>query len=150
MALAIHVTVQFSTDTDSPTAGEIIRWAKLALDTKSNRAGDTTVRVVGDDEAKYLNEKWRRSAGPTNVLAFPAQGLELEPPLLGDIVICASVANSEAQRDGKKNHAHWAHLVIHGTLHLLGYDHITDADAANMEEQECSLLRELGYPDPYI
>ncbi|MFT4580774.1 MAG: putative rRNA maturation factor [Gammaproteobacteria bacterium] len=150
MAIETHVTVQFATDLDAPPASEIVKWATLALETKMSRPCELTVRVVGDKEGRHLNEHWRMGDGPTNVLAFPMEGLELEPPLLGDVVICASVANSEAMRDGKENHTHWAHLVIHGTLHLLGYDHLTDSEAADMEAQECTLMRELGYRDPYL
>jgi probable rRNA maturation factor len=150
MALATHVTVQFATGLDTPPAREIVRWAKFALESKMSRPCEITVRIVGEEEGQHLNERWRNGAGPTNVLAFPMEGLDLELPLLGDVVICASVANREASRDGKNNHAHWAHLVIHGILHLLGYDHLSENDAADMEARECSLMNELGYPDPYL
>jgi len=97
-----------------------------------------------------LNQAWRRKAGPTNVLAFPASGLDgVMPELLGDVVICAPVAALEAKIQNKTLDAHCAHLVIHGTLHLLGFDHVKPARAKVMEAIERRILAELDYPDPY-
>jgi probable rRNA maturation factor len=146
MSGTIHV--QIATDDDTiPGADEIIRWADHAL-RLNNREAEVTIRIVGLEEGRELNEQWRGGLGPTNVLAFEHESLDVQPRLLGDVVVCAPVANSEALDDGKSRLAHWAHLVIHGTLHLLGYDHHNDADAAKMEAVERTLLRELGYPDP--
>jgi probable rRNA maturation factor len=146
----MSVNVQIATDRDAtPGADDIIEWADCAL-ALGPEAMEMTVRVVGLDEGRRLNERWRRGTGPTNVLAFPVEGLRVEPGLLGDVVVCAPVANAEARHGGKSVHAHWAHLVIHGTLHLLGHDHLDDADAQRMEEVERTLLQKLGYPDPYL
>jgi probable rRNA maturation factor len=143
------VNVQIATDIEVPHTREIVKWAQLALRSHTE-AIEITVRVVGDAEGCELNERWRNGSGPTNVLAFPIDEIDVKPQLRGDVVICASVADAEAVRDGKPKDAHWAHLVVHGTLHLLGYDHLIDRDAKIMEAQECTLLEELGYPDPYL
>ena len=93
---------------------------------------------------------WRKRAGPTNVLSFPSTGLErIAPALLGDIVICAPVVEREAQHQRKALRAHWAHMVIHGTLHLLGLDHTEEQQALIMEQLEAEILGRLGYADPY-
>lgn len=146
----MRVNVQIATDRDEiPSVDKLAEWADSALRLSRGEL-EMTVRIVGLDEGRCLNEQWRRSTGATNVLAFPIEGLALRPGLLGDVVVCAPVANSEARRDGKTAHAHWAHLVIHGTLHLLGYDHLNAEDAAKMEAVERTLLGELGYPGPYL
>ena len=142
------ICVQIATDDDeTPGADDIVRWADSALRLHDPEA-EITIRIVGFEEGRQLNEQWRRGSGPTNVLAFGHERVDVEPGLLGDVVVCAPVANSEALGDGKSRDAHWAHLVIHGTLHLLGYDHHNDADANKMEAAERTLLRELGYSDP--
>jgi len=144
------ITVQIATrDGYVPRAADIKRWASQALGDRGDGT-DVTVRIVGLDEGSRLNEKWRNAAGPTNVLAFPMDAMETCPGLLGDIVICADVANAEARSDGKARTAHWAHLVVHGALHLLGYDHQSSAEATEMESIERTILAELGYPDPYL
>lgn len=146
----MSVNVQIVADPDdTPSVEKLAEWADCALRMRTGEL-EMTVRVVGLEEGRRLNERWRHSSGPTNVLSFPIEGLEAFPSLLGDVVVCAPVANSEARGEGKSWHAHWAHLVIHGTLHLLGHDHLNDADAAIMEEVERTLLRKLGYPDPYL
>lgn len=112
------------------------------------------VRVVEAGESAALNQRYRDRAGPTNVLAFPAPPLPAqpagEPVMLGDLVICASLVASEAAEQGKSWTAHFAHLLVHGSLHLLGFDHATDAEARAMEALETAILRELGFPDPYV
>jgi probable rRNA maturation factor len=109
-----------------------------------------TLRVVGREEGAGLNLRYRGKSGATNVLAFP---LEAPPGLpgggLGDVVICAPVVAEEAAQQGKAPAAHWAHLVIHGILHLLGHDHQTEAQAARMEAAEVEVLARLGFGDPY-
>ena len=116
--------------------------------------GELTIRVVGEAESAELNERYRHKRGPTNVLAFPseplpAEGAEDELLPLGDLVICAPVVAREAAEQGKTLEAHWAHIVIHGALHLVGYDHETDAEAGEMEGRERELLAALGIADPY-
>lgn len=110
------------------------------------------IRVVDETESAALNQQFRDKSGATNVLAFPPEesvmpGAEL--PQLGDIAICGAVVAREAAEQGKPLEAHWAHMVVHGCLHLLGFDHMTDAEAAEMEARECELLGQLGIPDPY-
>ncbi len=101
-------------------------------------------------EGLALNARWRCQKHATNVLSFPASGLEdVAPELLGDIVICAPVVEEEARTQGKLAQAHWAHLVVHGTLHLLGYDHVHAKDAIRMESLETATLAALGFDDPY-
>jgi probable rRNA maturation factor len=111
---------------------------------------ELTIRIVDETEAQQLNETWRQRSYPTNVLSFPYEsppGIEI--PLLGDLVICAPVVAREAQEQHKTLEAHWAHLVIHGTLHLLGYDHQEETQALAMEALEINILNNLGYPNPY-
>lgn len=143
------ITVQIATDeANLPDASALERWAHHALGHEC-ASGELTVRVVGQEEGRQLNSQWRGRDKATNVLAFPLDEPDFEPRLLGDIVICAPVANAECSDDQVAREAHWAHLTIHGVLHLLGYDHECDSDAAVMESRERTILAELGYPDPY-
>jgi probable rRNA maturation factor len=151
-ARAVAVAVQDASGAPQvPSAARLRAWAKLALGKEAS--GELTVRVVGVEEGAELNSQYRGKQGPTNVLSFPAGrlpdalGAELLP--LGDLVICAAVVEREAREQGKALEAHWAHMVIHGALHLQGYDHETRVEAAEMEARERSLLAELGFPDPY-
>lgn len=132
-----------------PPEADIARWARAALST-SVRGGGLSVRIVGEAESRALNAQYRRKDMPTNVLSFPAElpaGVPLEE--FGDLVICAPVVAREAAEQGKAPEAHWAHLVVHGCLHLLGFDHEEEAGAEIMEPLETKLLAEMGYPDPY-
>lgn len=146
----VDVDVQYaSTDADLPATQDVSKWIACALRERSAPT-TLTVRIVDEEEGRLLNERWRGGSGATNVLSFTAEGLEeVAPELLGDIVVCAPVAAREAHAQGKSPHAHWAHLLIHGTLHLLGFDHESVADAAAMENRERLLLAELGFADPY-
>jgi len=125
-------------------------WALAALAGR-REAVELTIRVVDHAEGTQLNQRFRGRPGPTNVLSFPFDPPPGLPPqdLIGDLVICAPVVAREAQEQGKPEEAHWAHLVVHGTLHLLGYDHLTDPDAAAMEAMETVILAGLGFPSPY-
>ncbi|MDH1008092.1 rRNA maturation RNase YbeY [Pseudomonas nicosulfuronedens] len=136
--------------TDLPSEADFRKWCELALRQRSNDS-ELTIRVVDEAEGRELNKTWRHKDYATNVLSFPADVPDelLDIPLLGDLVICAPVVTREAAEQGKSAEAHWAHLVIHGCLHLLGYDHIDDAEAEEMEGLERELLAELGHPDPY-
>ncbi|AKA16342.1 rRNA maturation RNase YbeY [Aeromonas hydrophila] len=112
---------------------------------------EVTVRIVDEAESNELNLTYRGKDKPTNVLSFPFEappGLEL--PLLGDLVICRQVVEHEAAEQGKPLMAHWAHMVVHGSLHLLGYDHIEDDEAEEMEALERDIMQELGFADPYL
>lgn len=130
-----------------PAAASLRRWARAAL---GRAPGAVTVRIVGGAESARLNRRYRARAGATNVLSFPAAPLpDGRRPLLGDLVIAAPVVAREATAQGKAPAAHWAHMVVHGCLHLLGYDHQAAAAAARMEGRERRILHRLGYPDPY-
>lgn len=132
-----------------PDEAKISHWARMAL-SGFDTSSELCIRIVDEEEGTLLNRTWRSKTGPTNVLSFPADPLpEIIPRLLGDVIICAPVVEREASEQGKKREDHWAHMVIHGTLHLLGYDHINEMDAAAMEEKEISLLAELDIRNPY-
>ena len=148
--MTIEVVLQSaSTRQDLPDETQISQWVEAALDGLRGEA-ELTVRIVDEEEGAQLNEQWRNGTGATNVLSFPAgNDLPMMPGLLGDIVICAPVVEKEAKEQGKTLTAHWAHLVIHGVLHLLGYDHQNDREAAVMEALEIEKLRKLGYGNPY-
>lgn len=130
---------------------------KCARQVFDDLAGELVVRVVDEAESAALNQRYARKKGPTNVLAFPAGDplvagepmLPAEPTALGDLAICAAVVAREAAEQGKAAKAHWAHMVIHGCLHLRGYDHMNAADASIMEARERELLAGLGIADPY-
>ena len=149
--VAVAVAVQdVSGAAAVPSPAKLRKWARSAAG--SRRKGEITVRIVSASESAALNSEYRGKQGPTNVLSFPAAAApavrgELLP--IGDLVICASVVAREAREQGKKPDAHWAHMVVHGTLHLLGFDHETRREAAVMEKRERSLLAALGFPDPY-
>lgn len=139
---------------ESPDEKTLGLWAGTALRRAGVEAGrrELTVRIVGEAESRELNAGWRGKDRPTNVLAFPGG----EPDLpggadypLGDLVVCAPVVAREAAEQGKSAAAHWCHMIVHGTLHLAGYDHQTPEEAARMEGLEREILAELGYPDPY-
>ena len=112
---------------------------------------EVTVRIVDEAESRELNLTYRGKDKPTNVLSFPFEappGMEL--PLLGDLIICRQVVEQEAAEQNKPLEAHWAHMVVHGSLHLLGYDHIEDDEAEEMEQLERDIMQELGFADPYL
>ncbi|MBX9763275.1 MAG: rRNA maturation RNase YbeY [Pseudomonadaceae bacterium] len=147
----IELDLQIASDASSlPSEAQFRTWCALAL---RQRTADSelTIRLVDEAEGRELNHTWRHKDYATNVLSFPADVPDelLDIPLLGDLVICVPVVEREAQEQAKSSESHWAHLVIHGCLHLLGYDHIIDAEAEEMEALERELLAELGHPDPY-
>ena len=132
-----------------PASAKLVKWAEAALEGRFEDAR-MTVRVVDETEGAALNERYRGRAGATNVLAFAFDAPELPSVrILGDVVVCAPVATREAHEHSKGLDAHWAHLVIHGTLHLLGYDHDDPECAREMEALEREILDRVGYPDPY-
>ncbi|UNG18117.1 MULTISPECIES: rRNA maturation RNase YbeY [unclassified Pseudomonas] len=146
----IELDLQCESQGAIPSEADLRRWCELGL---RQRTADSelTIRLVDEPEGRELNRTWRQKDYATNVLSFPAEvpdGL-LDIPLLGDLVICVPVLEREAAEQGKTLQAHWAHLVIHGCLHLLGYDHIDDDEAEEMESIERQLLAELGHTDPY-
>ena len=132
-----------------PDETRFVQWATAALDGLRTRA-EIAVRIVDEAESAELNAQYRQKHYATNVLSFPSELPEdCEPPLLGDLAICAAVVAREAGEQGKSPEAHWAHMVIHGTLHLLGFDHIDDGDADIMESREIAVLQTLGFANPY-
>ena len=133
-----------------PPFATLERAVSAALQGRRRRA-ELTIRVVGKRESRALNRRYRDIDKPTNVLSFPADGLaEIAPDLLGDIVICAPLVAAEARARGKSTRAHWQHLVVHGVLHLLGYDHVEESDAQTMEDLEREIMAGLGFGDPYL
>ena len=132
-----------------PTQKQCDAWFKAALPASITKA-EVTLKIVDREEGASLNQQYREKQGPTNVLSFPYQ-VPGQPKhqLLGDLVICAPVVVQEAQAQGKSVDAHWAHLIVHGTLHLLGYDHIEKKEAEEMEGLEIQILKKLGFPSPY-
>ena len=141
--MPVKISVQWAYRGAGPTRRQLQRWARQVLATRRAHAA-LTVRIVDIPESAALNAAWRQRSGPTNVLSFPMSGLEqIAPELLGDIVICAPVVATEAAAQGKSLAAHWAHLVIHGTLHLLGFDHVQARQARAMEALKCELVTAL-------
>ncbi|MCW9715261.1 rRNA maturation RNase YbeY [Avibacterium sp. 21-594] len=133
-----------------PTEQQFQQWATAAVQAE-NLQPEITIRVVDEAESQSLNATYRGKDYPTNVLSFPFEcPEEVELPLLGDLVICRQVVGLEAQEQGKPLMAHWAHMVVHGCLHLLGYDHIEDAEAEEMESLETEIMQDLGFADPYL
>ena len=134
-----------------PDADWLAHWVQAAL---VGEDGAVTVRVVDSAEIHALNRDYRDADKPTNVLSFPTGPIEGLPPEesvpLGDIVICADVVGAEAEEQGKPVEDHWAHMLVHGTLHLLGYDHMTDAEAQEMEQLEIRILESGGVRNPYV
>jgi probable rRNA maturation factor len=158
----LDVTVQFATRrTGVPHATSLAKWANLAFNASQARKPASmplTIRIIGAAESRVLNRTWRGKDKPTNVLSFPADSTVAMPPAvhsqeqlpLGDLAICAPVVAREAREQGKDPRAHWAHMVVHGVLHLLGYDHENDRDADVMESREVKILAEFGYANPYV
>jgi probable rRNA maturation factor len=139
----------------APSGAEIRSWASAALGRRAAGA-ELAVRVVQPAESKRLNARYRGRNQPTNVLSFPVSqlppgeaGARRAPRPLGDLVICARVVRAEARQQRKALKSHWAHLVIHGALHLLGYDHERDAEARRMERREVAVLKRFGIINPY-
>lgn len=149
--MPIELCVQYATDRpDIPDENQLKLWVETALEGLKENA-ELTIRIVDEDEGTQLNEQWRKSQGPTNVLSFTHEGeTEIAPDLLGDIVVCAPVVAREAKEQNKNIDAHWAHMVVHGVLHLNGFDHIKPEDADCMESLEIKILEELNYNNPYL
>jgi probable rRNA maturation factor len=147
--MTADLDLQIAVEQSLPAPAMFQRWVEAAIGDRRNEA-ELTLRITDSAEVQQLNKTYRDKDQSTNVLSFPADlPPELNIPLLGDIIISAEVVEQEALEQGKSSEAHWAHMVIHGTLHLLGYDHIDDNDAEAMESLETQLLSQLGYPNPY-
>ncbi len=148
--MSFQIDIENVSSIDSiPDEKSIIKWTKLALGKKHKNA-EICLRIIDIDEGQYLNKEWRNKDTATNVLSFPVgETIEHAPNLLGDIVICAPIVEQEAEQQQKNSGAHWAHLIIHGILHLQGYDHMNPEEATVMEEKEIQILKEIGYANPY-
>jgi probable rRNA maturation factor len=153
----ISVDLQVACQVDSiPRETDVQTWLEdtyQAGKPDAGRQSDVSVRVVGEDESRKLNKQYRQQDKPTNVLAFPASLVGLpddEHDLLGDLVICGPLVEQEAAEQGKSAAGHWGHLLVHGMLHLLGYDHETSGQAAEMESMEKRILANRGVEDPYL
>jgi probable rRNA maturation factor len=134
---------------NQPSDAQLELWVNMVL-ANLDEEFEITIRIVDESESTQLNENYRHKKGATNILSFPfevPEGIELN--LLGDLVICAPVLEREATEQNKPLYNHWAHIVIHGTLHLLGYDHIENAEAEKMETKEINFLQTLSIPNPY-
>ena len=147
-----HLDLQIALDTTGlvlPDEDQIRAWLESVL-VERMPAAELTVRIVDEVEIEQLNQQYRHKQGPTNVLSFPFEAdVPMDVPLLGDIVICAPVVAREAVEQHKDAMSHWAHMLVHGTLHLLGYDHHTDDEAEAMEQQEIQVMQLLGFSNPY-
>ena len=148
--LELDLDLQVATDNERlPSQEDFELWVRIALRDTMNQA-ELTIRIVDEAESQTLNSSYRGKDKPTNVLSFPFEAQpEIDIPLLGDLIIFAPVVEFEAKQQNKSLQAHWAHMVVHGCLHLLGYDHIQDAEAEEMESLETQLVESLGFNNPY-
>lgn len=134
---------------DLPTEDDFRSWVEAVLP-QDHDPVELVIRLVDEKESRQLNRDFRGRDRPTNVISFPFEApAEVMLPLLGDLVICVQVVAREAAEQGKEPHAHWAHMVVHGVLHLLGYDHQNGSEAEKMERLERKILLSLDFPDPY-
>ncbi|MBA0167671.1 MULTISPECIES: rRNA maturation RNase YbeY [Pectobacterium] len=133
-----------------PEEKDFQRWLEGVLP-QFQEVAEVTIRIVDEAESRDLNNTYRGKDKPTNVLSFPFEAPpEVELPLLGDLIICRQVVEQEAAEQEKTVEEHWAHMVVHGSLHLLGYDHIEDSEAEEMEALETEIMQSMGYADPYL
>ncbi|CAD6874895.1 rRNA maturation RNase YbeY [Methylomonas fluvii] len=147
-----YIDMQIATSAPHPELGQFQQWADAALAIFEDGAdSELVIRLVDAEEISELNQQYRHKSGPTNILSFPFEapaGMDMD--LLGDLVICAPLIAQEASQQNKLAEHHWAHITIHGVLHLLGYDHIEDQDAEQMEALEIEILSKLGIANPYM
>ncbi|OAN18715.1 rRNA maturation RNase YbeY [Photobacterium jeanii] len=149
--MAIYLDLQHATDSQDglPAETDFQQWLDAAV-TPFQADAEVTIRLVDEQESHALNHEYRGKDKSTNVLSFPFEappGMEID--LLGDLIICRQVVEKEAKEQNKPLNAHWAHMVVHGSLHLLGYDHIDDEEAEEMEALETELMQKMGFEDPY-
>ena len=148
MTISIHIQRACASE-ESPDEASIQRWVMAAR--RATDTSEVSIRIVDEQESALLNNKYRGKTGPTNVLSFPFDAVTPEPlPILGDLVICVPVVIQEAKEQHKSIDAHWAHMIIHGVLHLLGYDHSNEKDSEIMESLETEILLGLDFPEPYL
>lgn len=150
MIVTLDVQQAYTGDLPVPEPEQFELWARLALN-EVNADCELTIRLVDATESADLNASYRGKTNPTNVLSFPFESpVPMEPRLVGDLVICVPVVVTEAEEQRKAVTDHWAHLVIHGCLHLLGYDHIEADEAEQMESLEIKLLKSINIANPYL
>lgn len=155
--MTVHVHIDRASDTNSPTDSHFTQWVEAALASGQDSMLDdveVSLRINDIDEMSDLNARYRGKQGPTNVLSFPADipaelAVNMPERLLGDIAICAPVVVDEAAAQTKSAESHWAHMTVHGVLHLLGYDHVDAQEAEHMEQMEVRILASLGFDNPY-
>jgi probable rRNA maturation factor len=150
--MTIIVDLQIAVDDGAtlPSFEDFSRWASETV-TRFRPQAEVTIRIVEQKESHQLNAQYRGKDRPTNVLSFPFESPpEVKLDLLGDLVICRDIVEQESVEQGKPRLAHWAHMVVHGSLHLLGYDHIEEHDAEEMESLETAIMEKMGYDDPYL
>jgi probable rRNA maturation factor len=149
--VTVTVDLQVAYDGQVPDLALFQQWAEAALQEDVTEDCELSIRLVDIAESAELNQSYRGKSGPTNVLSFPFESpIPMEPILLGDLVICVPVVEKEALAQTKQNEHHWAHLVVHGCLHLLGYDHIENDEAEEMEAFEIEILQTLAIDNPYL
>ena len=147
--IILDLQIAVSDSNDIPSQDKIQQWLTFILPQFVNEA-ELTIRIVDEQESQYLNNLYRHKDRPTNVLSFPFESpVEMETPLLGDLVICKQIVQKEALEQNKSLESHWAHMIVHGCLHLLGYDHIDDNEAQEMESIEIDIMAALGFANPY-
>jgi len=150
--MSIELDLQLAVEQESglPTQADFQLWLDKTVSLFQPQA-EVTIRVVDEQESHQLNHEYRGKDKPTNVLSFPFEappGVEID--LLGDLIICRQVVEREAEEQNKPLQSHWAHMVVHGSLHLLGYDHIEDDEAEEMESLETEIMQSMGFEDPYL
>jgi probable rRNA maturation factor len=152
-ALDLQLDIQIAVEKENnlPTEEQLNLWVRAVLVRRTeHEEPELTIRIVDEAESQELNNDYRGKDKPTNVLSFPFEAPAHVPiPLLGDLIICKQVVEREAIEQGKTLTSHWAHMTVHGCLHLLGYDHIEDEEAEEMEAIERTVMNELGFEDPY-
>lgn len=149
--MAYQIDIESNSRSQRIPATELLEsWITAALNSQQLEDAEVSLYIVDENESQELNAEYRGKDKPTNVLSFPADiPEEVGIPLLGDLVVCAPVVEREAQEQGKTLEAHWAHMLIHGSLHLLGFDHVLDDEAEVMEALETEIITGLGFPAPY-
>ena len=171
--MSLHIDIQIADEQadaveEPPPRAQLQHWAEAAWLGSADSEVEVALRIVSAEESQQLNRDYRGKDKPTNVLSFPMQMDEVHLPadlspddladaahadlhwlMLGDLAICAQVVAAEAQQQHKSPQAHWAHMLVHGMLHLQGYDHIEEDEAQQMEQLETRIMQQLGFPDPY-
>lgn len=149
MSLSAEIQ-QASACSQVPTSESMALWAGTAYSAVRRKDAEVTIRIIDEEEGTELNQRYRNGVGATNVLSFIyAENPHAQRGFLGDVVICAPIVEQEALSQNKSIEAHWAHMVVHGVLHLCGYEHDDDENADRMERLETEILSELGFPAPY-